>query len=78
MIAIAAIIVGLSVAGWWIIAMYWLHGREIESKLNRVELPDGLQEAFTGIPAALRVFYAFIVLSLIGYVLYVWLGGVTY
>ncbi|MCC6443280.1 MAG: hypothetical protein IT210_07465 [Armatimonadetes bacterium] len=73
-----AIIAGLAGAAWWIIALYWVHSREKEAKLRFIKLPEGLQETISGIPWGLILFYIFIAVSLIGYVIYVCVEGVTY
>jgi hypothetical protein len=55
-----------------------VHSRKVEEELPEIELPAHLHEVFTGVPAALIIFYAFIAASLVVYVLYIWLGGITY
>jgi hypothetical protein len=77
-IAVIAMITGLSIAAWWLIGLYWIHSRKHEQELPEIELPANLHEVFTGVPPVLIVFYAFIALSLVSYVLYIWLGGITY
>lgn len=77
-IVVLAIITGLAVGIWWIISLYFMHTRKSEDDLPEVELPGDLHEVVAGIPAALVVFYAFILVSLVGYVVYIWLGGITY
>lgn len=78
LIAIAAIVGGLVLGGWWVIALYFVHSRKEEKELPEIELPERIHEVFTGIPPALILFYAFIGLSMILYVLYIWLGRVLY
>jgi len=77
-IAVAAIIFGLILAAWFYISLYWMHSREVEEKLIDVSFPAELHEKLTGIPPTLVIFYAFIMLSLVVYVLYIWLGGISY
>jgi hypothetical protein len=76
--AIAAIVLGLSIAGWWIMSLNWIRSREDEEELPEVSLPAHLHEVISGIPPALKVFYVFIAASLVFYLLFAWLGGVTY
>lgn len=78
LIAISAIIAGLAIGAWWVIGLYFVHSRKEEKELPEIELPAKLHEVFTGIPSVLILFYAFIALSLILYVLYIWLGGLVY
>jgi len=78
LIAITAIIGGLTLGVWWTIALYLVHSRKEEKELPEIELPARLHEVFTGIPPALILFYVFIGLSMILYVLYIWLGRVVY
>lgn len=78
LMAIAAIAAGLALAAWWIAGLYWMQSRQDEEKLRQIKFPAELREAASGIPAALVIFYVFMGLTLIGYVLYAWLGGVTY
>lgn len=78
LLAVAAILGGLALGAWWIIGLYWVHSRKQEEELPEVELPERLREIFTGIPAVLVIFYIFIGVSMLGYVVYVWLGGIRY
>jgi hypothetical protein len=78
MMAITAMLIGLVIVAWWIIALYWMHTRDVEGRLPQVNLPADLHEVLTGIPLALTIFYIFIALSLAGYVLYIWKGGISY
>ncbi|MDO8683403.1 MAG: hypothetical protein Q7N50_07980 [Armatimonadota bacterium] len=79
LLAVIAIVTGLAIGAWWIIGLYSLHTRREEKELPEVELPANLHEVFTGIPAVLWIFYAFIAISSIAYVLYIWLvRGVSY
>ncbi|MCE5199994.1 MAG: hypothetical protein ABFD54_08445 [Armatimonadota bacterium] len=77
-IAVLAIIAGLALAGWWHIGLHWVHTRRQEEELPEVSLPANLHERFTGIPAVLVIFYIWCGLWMFGYILYTWLGGVTY
>lgn len=76
--AIMAIVVGLSAAAYWIVAFYAMHGREKEKELPRVSVPGDIQEVFSGVPAALIIFFILIGISLISYVIAVWQYGVSY
>ena len=77
-IVAAAVIAGISFAIWWIIGLYWVYSRREERELPEIELPANLHEVFTGIPPVLIAFIIFIFASLILYVAYIWLGGITY
>lgn len=78
LIAVTAILSGIAIGVWWIIGLYALHSRKEERELPEIELPASLHEVFTGIPPVLILFYAFIGLSLVLYVLYIWIGRLTY
>ena len=78
MIAIIAILGGIAIGGWYVMGLYSVHTRKEEKELPEVELPSHLHEVISGIPPVLMFFYAFIVISLIVYVLYIWLGGFNY
>lgn len=77
-IAWAAMVSGLAAAAWYVIGLYWVHTRRQEKELPEVELPANLHEVFTGVPPVLVIFFIFIGVSLIAYVLYIWLGGLNY
>jgi hypothetical protein len=77
-IAIIAIIGGLAITGWWVFAQFNAHSRKKEEGLPEIKLPADLREVITGVPLALTVFYIFVFVTMIIYVLYIWLGGVTY
>ncbi len=77
-IAIAAIVAGIAVAVWWVIALFWMHSRKEEAELPELEVPTGIKEVISGVPMALIIFFTFVGLTMICYVLAVWLGGVTY
>jgi len=76
--AVLAIVSGLVLSIWWVVATYWMHSREQEAKLRQIRLPAELSEVISGTPPALVIFYIFIAVSLVGYIIFVWLGGVTY
>lgn len=78
LLAIAAIITGVAIGGWWIIGLYGVHTRKEEKELQEIELPANLHEVFTGIPPVIVIFIAFIFGSGLLYVLYIWLGGISY
>ena len=77
-IASAAIILGIALATWWVIGLYWVHTRRQEEELPEVDLPGDLHEVIPGVPVVMTIFYVFIALSLVLYVIYIWLGGMTY
>lgn len=77
-IAVIAILTGLAVGIWWVIGLYFVHTRAQEDELPEVELPGMLHEVISGLPAAAVIFYIFTAITMIVYVLYIWLGGVTY
>ena len=78
LLAVAAMAAGLLLAGWWVIGLYAVHSRKQEKELPEVDLPGHLHEVIAGVPPVLIVFFTFIGISLIGYVLYIWLGGISY
>ena len=78
LLAIAAIAAGLLLAGWWVIGLYSVHSRKEEKEMREVDLPGHLHEVTSGVPLVLIVFFTFIGISLVGYVLYIWLGGISY
>ncbi len=78
LLALTAIVGGLAFGIWFIIGLYWLHSREKEEELPEADLPGHLHEVFTGSPPVITIFIIFIGLSLIAYVLYIWLGGISY
>lgn len=78
MIALIAIVSSLAIAAWWLIGLYLVQRREAEKDMSQVSFPAGLRELNSRVPPVLVIFFTFIGLSLIGYVLYIWLGGVTY
>jgi hypothetical protein len=77
-IAITATVAGLLTGGWWVVSLYWLHSRKEEKELPEVELPGQVHEAFSRVPPAMIIFLVFIGVSLVAYVLYIWLAGVRY
>ncbi len=77
-IAVVAIVTGIAIALWWIIGLYFMHTRREEDELAEIDLPGDLHEVIPGVPAVMTTFYIFIALSLVLYVIYIWLGGITY
>jgi len=73
-----AIITGLAISIWWVISLYWLRGRDEESESTQISLPGGIKEEQAKVPPSLIVFYVFIAVTMIGYIIYAWLGGITY
>jgi hypothetical protein len=78
LVAIAAIALGLAVGGWFVIALYWLHSRQQEDELPEIDLPGRLHEVFAGIPVALTLFYLMTASFSVGYILYIYLKGISY
>jgi len=78
LLAVVAILSGLALAAWWVVGLYWMHSRRQEEDLPKVELPDRLHEVFAGTPPVLVIFYIFTAISMGVYVLYIWLGGISY
>ena len=78
LIAIASIIGALLLGAWWIIGFYGVRNRANETELSESDMPGSAHETSTGIPPVLVIFYIFMGLSMLLYVLYIWLGGVSY
>ncbi|MBI2842322.1 MAG: hypothetical protein HYX78_02875 [Armatimonadetes bacterium] len=76
--AVVAIISGIIIAAWWVIGLYWVHSRKTEEELPEIDMPSHLHEVLTGTPPFLIIFYIFIGISLVAYVLYIWIGGLNY
>lgn len=77
-IAVLGVVIGLVFAGWWAVGLFAIHSRKQESELPEMQAPDGLTEKFTGVPPVLVIFLIFTGISMVAYVLSVWLTGVTY
>ena len=77
-IAVIAIVTGLVGTAWWIIGLYGMHNRKEEKELPEIELPAHLHEVMSGVPLALVLFYIFTGITLIAYVVSVWIAGVSY
>ena len=77
-IALIAIISGLLLAGWWVIGFYSVRSRKQEEELPEVELPGHLHEVFTGVPPVLIILFVFTGITMVAYVLSVWVFGVSY
>lgn len=73
LIATAAMLAGLALAGWLAAALFAVRSREA----NDAE-PGRRHEAFLSVPPALVIFYVFMFIFGVGYVLYIWLGGISY
>ena len=76
--AMAAILLGLALTAWWIVGLISVRSRDKDDDLPKETFGSDIQEVITGIPAVLKIFFTFMVLTMIGYVLYIWLGGVSY
>jgi hypothetical protein len=77
-LAIAAVTVGILLGSWWIIGLYWVRNRSGEDDLTEESLPGDYHEESTGVPPVLTIFYIFIGVSLIVYVIYTALRGISY
>lgn len=77
-VAWLAMIAGTVFAIWWTIGLFAIHSREKEAELPEVEAPDGIKEKFTGVPPVLTIFFIFMGITLVAYILSVWLTRVTY
>ena len=71
-------IAALALIGWWVIGLYWVRHRGQENEPPEADLPGHQHETFAAVPAVLVIFYAFMFLSCVGYVVFVWLGGIRY
>jgi hypothetical protein len=78
LIAVLAMIAGLAFAAWWTVGLLTARTRKQEAELPEMDAPDGLKEKITGVPPVLVVFLAFVGVTMVVYVLWVWLTGVTY
>lgn len=74
LIATAAMLGGIALAGWLLIAVFAVRIRREEEANGSV----GSHENFLKVPSALVIFYVFMAIFGVGYVLYIWLGGVSY
>lgn len=78
LMAVVAAIAGAALAVWWVVGLYWYRSRAEEKEMPEIELPGNLHEVFVGVPAVVIVFLVFTAISLVAYVLYIWLGGISY
>ncbi len=78
LIAWIAMAAGMLLAVWWLIGLLWVRDRGADEEIREAGLPGNLHEASGGIPPVLIIFFALIAVSLVFYVLFVWLGGITY
>lgn len=77
-IAWLAMIVGVAFAAWWAVGLLRMRSREEEEAGPEIDGPDGLREKISGVPPVLIIFIVFVAVSMVGYMLAVWLLGVTY
>lgn len=77
-IAVVAILTGIALGAWWVMGLYAVHRRTEEKELPEVELPGHIHEVISGIPPVLIAFYVFTALSLIVYVIYIWVARISY
>jgi hypothetical protein len=68
---------GLALAVWWVIGLHAVRTRE-EKELREADLPGYDHEPVPSVPPVMIIFYVFMALSCMGYVLFVWLGGIRY
>lgn len=78
LLALAAIVSGVFVAAWFIIALHWIHSRKVEDEMPEVDLPGHLHEVLAGVPPAIVLFLIFVAVSMVLYVVYIWAGGISY
>lgn len=77
-LAILSFLIGAAFAGWWAIGYLAVRSRESETHLPEIDVPGDIKENFTGIPPVLTVFLIFSGITMVAYVLAVWLTGVSY
>ncbi|MCL5103463.1 MAG: hypothetical protein M1133_05035 [Armatimonadetes bacterium] len=77
-IAIVAMVAGILLAVWWLVGLYSVHTRKQEHELPEVDLPADLHETISGVPAFLWIFILLTGVTLVAYVVSVWLSGVSY
>ena len=77
-IAIVAIIAGILLAVWWLVGLYAVQSRKQEHELPEVDLPADLHETISGVPTFLWIFILLTGVTLVAYVLSVWITGVSY
>jgi hypothetical protein len=77
-LAVAAMVVGTAVAAWFALGLYGVRNRKEETELAEAELPGHSHEVMSGIPPVLVAFFIVMGASLLFYILFVWLGGITY
>lgn len=77
-IAWLAMLVGVVFAGWWAVGLLRIRSREEEQEGPEIEAPAGLREKLNGVPPVLVIFIVFVAVAMVGYILAVWLAGVSY
>lgn len=78
LIAVVAIFAGLIISIWWVIGLYGMRNRNSEDDQPKEDFQPEAHESGTSVPTVLKLFYAFIALSMILYVLYIRIGGISY
>ena len=77
-IAVLGIIIGLVFAGWWTVGLFSIRTREQEQEGPEIDAPDGLREKLNGVPPVLTIFIIFTAVTMVSYILAIWLTGVSY
>lgn len=77
-IAWLGIAIGLVFSGWWAVGLFSIRTREQERERPEIEAPARLREKLNGVPPVLVIFIAFTAVTMISYIIAVWLTGVTY
>lgn len=77
-IAYLAIIGGILLGAWWVTALYFVHSRKQEEELPEFNLLAHLHEVEAAVPVAVIILCTFIGVSMVAYVISVWLVGVSY
>ena len=77
-LAYVAMAAGLALAGWWAVSLHGVRSRTQQEELPEAELPGHLHEVDLGVAPGLVIFYVFMFVFIVGYVLFIWLGGIGY
>ncbi|MHB1458660.1 MAG: hypothetical protein ACYC0V_17265 [Armatimonadota bacterium] len=78
LITYIVIFAGLAISTWCIIGLYGMRNRNSEDDKPKEDFQPDAHESGTGVPTVLKLFYAFIALSMILYVLYIRIEGISY
>ena len=77
-IAYLAILLGVLLTVWWVVGLYRMNSRQAEDHLPQLDSPAGIGEVESRIPAFVTTLIIFVGISMVAYVLAVWLTGVSY